>query len=166
MTAVTHMPDAPVRVVVVDILLIVTDPFSDPDVQAAAATAAAALRAGGALYAETNESTIRHRVPGLLNGVVLKLLDNAAAGEPSQVSTQAPLELSPDQVAAELNVSRNYVRKLIDEETLPHRRVGNRFRVPRAAVMAYKLQQDRASQRALNELVDLTGDLYIPGRQQ
>ncbi len=161
------MTDTPVGAVAADIVLTVTGPFNDPAVQAAAAAAAAALRAGGVLYAETNESTIRHHVPDLLRAAVLQVLDNATEGHASQVSTQAPpRELSPYQVAAELNVSRNYVRKLIDEETLPHRRVGNRFRIPRAAVMAYKAQQDLASQHALNEPVDLTGDIYIPGRQQ
>ena len=64
-------------------------------------------------------------------------------------------ELTPNEAATFLNVSRMYVMKLVQDGTLPHRLVGNHHRIPYADLAAYK-RQERAKQRtAMDDLYAL-----------
>ena len=61
-------------------------------------------------------------------------------------------ELTTVQAADVLNVSRPYLIKLLDEKTIPHRKVGKHRRIRVEDVMAYKVAIDREREDVLDQL--------------
>lgn len=101
-------------------------------------------------------------LPPEVAAVVRQVLARIAAGREVAV-TDPNAELTPNEAAAMLNVSRMYVMKLIQDGTLPYRMVGNHHRIPFAELAAYKSQQQAKSRAAMDEIYALdreSGDAF------
>ncbi len=62
------------------------------------------------------------------------------------------MELTTVQAAEVLNVSRPYLLKLLDQNSIPHRKVETHRRIRIEDVMNYKRAIDRNRERALKQL--------------
>lgn len=80
-----------------------------------------------------------------------EVLGQLAAGNAVQIVPLQP-ELSTQQAADILNVSRPYLIGLLDSGKIPHRKVGAHRRVKYADVMAYKKADDEQGRAALDVL--------------
>ena len=91
------------------------------------------------------------RLPPHLAGLLDDLLTRLAAGKAVQV---LPLdaEITTQQAAELLKVSRPYVVKLVEAGELPHRKVGPRRRLFLEDVLAYRARLDAGRQEALRAL--------------
>lgn len=68
-------------------------------------------------------------------------------------------ELTTQQAADLLNVSRPYVIKLLDENKLPYKKVGTHRRIAASDLFEYKRKSDEESRATLAELTRLAQEL-------
>lgn len=80
------------------------------------------------------------------------ILNETAQGNPVTLLSLES-ELTTQQAADILNVSRPYFVKLLNGKKLPYRKVGSHRRVLLKDVLAYKEQFDKVRRQALRELV-------------
>lgn len=85
--------------------------------------------------------------------LLVNILDAMAAGQGISIIPENA-ELTTVQAAEVLNVSRPFLIKLLEEEAIPHRKVGKHRRVRMEDVMAYKQNIDRERRRVLDLLVE------------
>ena len=95
--------------------------------------------------------------------VIRKLLEHGAVGV---VGVEE--ELSTQEAAELLNVSRQYVVRLMDEGRLAHHMVGTHRRASLQDVLALKRERDAKRRGALGKLIRLSEEygLYEDGREQ
>jgi excisionase family DNA binding protein len=90
--------------------------------------------------------------------LLAEILDQMAQGNAvTLIPTHA--ELTTQQAADLLNVSRPFLIKLIDQRKLPCRKVGKHRRIRLRDVLRFKQQSDRERQAALRELAAEGQDL-------
>ena len=86
-------------------------------------------------------------VPVDVLNLLVRVLAQTGAGDAVALST-VKAELTTQQAADLLNVSRPYLVKLLDQRRIPFRRVGNRRRLLLSDVVAFK-HYDEAERRAI-----------------
>lgn len=97
-------------------------------------------------------------LPAATLALLIDIFDRLAAGDAVAV-VGAEAELSTQQAAEALNVSQDYLVKLLDDRQLPHRKVGAHRRVLLRDVLAYKRKVDEQRLAALGELAAQGQDL-------
>lgn len=93
-------------------------------------------------------------VPPAVSRLILDLLLFISKGE---AVTLVPFgaELSTQQAADMLNVSRPFLVKLIENNELPHYKVGTHRRIRAQDLFAYKKRRDSARNKALTKIARL-----------
>ena len=92
--------------------------------------------------------------------LLLRILSELANGNAVTVMPHHA-ELTTQQAADVLNVSRPYLVKLLEEAKIPFRRVGTHRRVRFDDVIAYKRSIDEARRETLDELAALSQELNL-----
>ena len=93
-------------------------------------------------------------MPPHIADLIRQGLASLAAGR--QVTNgEIPAEMTPNDAATFLNVSRMYAMKLIQEGPLPCRMVGNHHRIPTPALTADKDERRARSRAAMQDLYAL-----------
>ncbi len=102
-------------------------------------------------------------VPPHIADLIRQVLASLAAGRQVTIG-EVPDEMTPNDAATFLNVSRMYVMKLIQEGTLPYRMVGNHHRIPTTALADHKAEQRARSRIAMNEIYALEREIgFVDG---
>lgn len=98
------------------------------------------------------------KLPAMAVRLLLDILEQMSRGN---AVTFIPIhaELTTQQAADVLNVSRPFLIKLIEEGVLKHRKVGTHRRIRYDDLMAYKHDIDNKRLKALEELVNQAQDL-------
>jgi len=99
-------------------------------------------------------------LPATAVRLLLDLLGQMAAGNAVTV-TPVRAELTTQQAADILNVSRPFLVSLLEEGKLPFRKVGTHRRILYSDLMTYKQQEDQARRRVLNELARQAQELGL-----
>jgi excisionase family DNA binding protein len=91
-------------------------------------------------------------LPPVAVRLLMEILDTMAAGRGMTLIPE-DAELTTAQAADVLNVSRPFLIKLLDERSLPCRKVGTHRRVRMEDVIAYKARIDADREEVLDRLV-------------
>lgn len=147
-----------------------TQPLTRGLVSPSEEEAKAAEVAGRALASRLTESGLRltvkngegdtEVVPAPAARLLLHALAELGRGNAVALDTVQP-ELTTQQAADLLNVSRPYLVKLLDDGVIPSRKVNTHRRVRREDVIAYKRDIDAKRYQALEELTALSQDLGL-----
>ncbi|NGX60678.1 MAG: hypothetical protein K940chlam9_00145 [Chlamydiae bacterium] len=102
--------------------------------------------------------TIQATVPLSAFKLFVNILTHMAEGN---AVTLIPIhsELTSQEAAEILNVSRPYLVKLLEEKQIPFRKVGTRRRVLHRDIMAYKEKIDAERRKVLDELANEAQEL-------
>jgi excisionase family DNA binding protein len=103
------------------------------------------------LVAESDGGALRILVPAPAVQLLFEVLRELGRGNAVTV-VPSQSELTTQQAADILNVSRPYVVKLLEEGRIPYRTVGPRRRIRFADLMAFKQTDDAYRRRVADEL--------------
>jgi len=118
----------------------------------AAQAIARAARNGGAITVQIADKGVE--LPASTVTVIMDILGKMAAGKGVTITPQNP-ELTTEQAAEILNVSRPYLIKLLEEDQIPYRKVGTHRRVLLEDVLNYRAEIHKQREAALDEMVAL-----------
>lgn len=124
---------------------------------------ASRLRKGAPMHlrildGEAAQATVKLPAPAV--GLLLRILEEMARGNAVTV-IPVHAELTTQEAADMLNMSRPTLIELLDEGKIEYRRVGTHRRVRFEALMKYKRQADEARRAALAELAAYDQELGI-----
>ena len=100
------------------------------------------------------------RLPPVAVHLLERILSELADGNAVAVTPIQP-EISTQEAADILNVSRPYLVGLLENNTIAHRKVGTHRRVPLKALLEYKAIQKKRAEQAMQELADLSQELGL-----
>lgn len=122
----------------------------------AAARAIAAELPSGAIKLEG----VAHPLPPAVAAMLRDMLASIASGKAVGLVTNEH-EMTPNEAAGRLNISRGSITKMLDDGALPFRMVGSHRRIPAAAVIAHALESRLKAETAMNELVRLSEEMGL-----
>jgi excisionase family DNA binding protein len=99
-------------------------------------------------------------LPPHIADLIRQVLNSLAEGRQVTIAENLS-EMTPNEAAAFLNVSRMYVMKLIHDGVLPHRMVGNHHRIPYADLAAYRTQEKAQQRIALDRIYELDREMGL-----
>ena len=141
--------------------------FTPTDADSALAKAssrrlAAHVGSGNGLRSEVKTGTTSEELvlPPSAVRVLVRVLTDMGQGN-AVTLTPIRAELTTQQAADLLNVSRPHLVKLLDEGTTPSRKVGTHRRVQLEDLLGYKRDFQARRQVALEELAELSQDLGL-----
>lgn len=97
-------------------------------------------------------------MPPTIFNVLMKVLAVMSEGKAFSLIPMDE-ELTTQQAADILNVSRPYLNKILDLGEIPHRKVGRNRRIKFHDLLEYKKLQENNSKTALQELADEAQEL-------
>ncbi|WP_204080508.1 helix-turn-helix domain-containing protein [Mycobacterium riyadhense] len=100
------------------------------------------------------------RLPRGLGEILRQILASAAAGRAVAVMPDHA-ELTTQQAADMLNVSRPHLIKLVEEGAIEYRKVGTHRRIQAASVREYLRRMELDTKKAADELTELTEELGL-----
>lgn len=112
------------------------------------------------VYVRDNGQDTVLELPAGAVKLLFEILEDMAAGKAVAIVPHST-ELTTQQAADYLNVSRPFLIKLLEEKRLPFRTVGTHRRILFEDVMAYKKNIDDARRRSLDELASLSQELEM-----
>ncbi len=118
-----------------------------------------ALHAGQAPTLLGPDGTLIVLPPSVMQ-VLQQTIDYLALGNHVQVLA-LPDELSPQQAADLLNVSRTYLLKMLEHGDIPVKKIGTRRRIRLQDVLYYKQQRDTHERQGLAELARLSQEMNL-----
>ena len=123
-----------------------------------ASLAATALRRLKNEETESDRLTIQFEhgpvtIPRMAFDAFVRILTELSQGHLVRV-VPVHAELSTQQAAKLLNVSRPYVIKLLDEKKIPFKMVGNRRRIMLNDLVSYKRTEDAHRKKIFDELAE------------
>jgi len=107
---------------------------------------------------DANDTTHQIELPTSALTLLMNILGELAAGNAVEV-VPVHAELTTQEAANILNVSRPHMVKLLEEGHLPFHKTGRHRRVLFADLMKYKEQRETESMQAMQELTDLSQEL-------
>jgi excisionase family DNA binding protein len=146
--------EAPVRA-----LLDQTQPFVADEAEAAVAHAAAARLAPAACAGEPIQFVVRERpniavrLPARAVKLIYDVLEAMARRQPFSIVPHEA-ELSTQQAAEYLNVSRPFLVGLLDRGEIPHRMVGRHRRVRFSDLLDFEARSAAARKRAIADMAE------------
>jgi excisionase family DNA binding protein len=114
------------------------------------------------LSAKRDSEQVEVRVPRAAYHLFLEVLAQLSNGN-AVIIIPVHAELTTQQAAVLLNVSRPHLVQLLERKTIPYRKVGTHRRILAADVLAYKRRDEeerRKIARELTQLADGTGTGY------
>jgi len=100
----------------------------------------------------------RHRIPEAVVHGLARIAEVLARGDALTI-VPVGAKMTTQQAADLLNVSRQYLVRLLDRGDIPHDRTGKHRRLKIEDVLAYKQKRDRERDDKLDELARLTDEL-------
>ncbi len=92
-------------------------------------------------------------IPARAARLLMHILEEMAAGHPVTI-TPIQNELTTQEAADLLNVSRPYLVSLLEKNKIPHRKVGTKRRIRAEDILAYKANIETKRLAVLNELAN------------
>ncbi|HZU14192.1 MAG TPA: helix-turn-helix domain-containing protein [Chloroflexota bacterium] len=99
-------------------------------------------------------------IPPSVCRILRDAVHHLAQGEAVSLVSR-PQELTTQQAAEILNISRPYLIRLLERDEIPYRRVGTHRRVALEDVLAYREQRARKRREALDRLTEKSQDLGL-----
>jgi excisionase family DNA binding protein len=125
--------------------------FAEEDSELAASASRALARAKDSLVKVTLDDGTELTLPKAVRELLIRILTEVSHGNMVNL-VPVHAELSTQEAANLLNVSRPYLVKLLERGDIPYHKAGSHRRVKFSDLRAYQEAQERAREDAMSEL--------------